>query len=279
MRRRRRRVVPTSTSAGPCLRSQRCPAASRRCISAVASLSTRCADRPRWGRAVAADAQDVAKPQFAQAVPQFGIGAVDLVTGRPSRLVPAFTTRVSILAASFGLWLTLHRRARSPRARLSGSSTQPFGRYSSPVDQRVSSRRRLRQIHCHLGVFDPARGTGVLALHADGAIHLSSRRRSRRRPNRFVVAAMIDHIGSQIVAYFVGVPLRPPKQTLQPILAGVAAAFGQCPAVLAAQIRKQAQHQRARVPQRLTPGNRGAIRSSTSSSPHATNRRLRYEPR
>ena len=112
----------------------------------------------------------------------------------------------------------------------------------------------IRQIDCHLGVFDPPGGTGVLALHADGAITFLHIAGLVDDQNRFVVAEMIDHIGPQIVAYFVGVPLRPPKQMLQPIRAGVAAAFGQCPAVLTAQIRKQTQHQRARVPQRLTPG-------------------------
>ena len=54
--------------------------------------------------------------------------------------------------------------------------------------------------------------------------------------------------------YTVGVPLGTSQQMLQPIRAGMTRSLGQCPAVLAAQIRDQSQHQRPSVTQRLAPG-------------------------
>ena len=113
---------------------------------------------------------------------------------------------------------------------------------------------RVGQIHGDLGVFDPARGAGVLALRPDGVGALLHVAGLIDDQYRLVIAEMVDHIGAQIIAHPVGVPLRPRQQMLQPVRAGVTTALGQRPTVLAVDIRHQPQHQRARVPQRLAPG-------------------------
>jgi uncharacterized protein (UPF0303 family) len=49
-----------------------------------------------------------------------------------------------------------------------GSVVQDFRQVQGTVDKRVSHRGGIRQIHSDLRVLDPAGGSGVLVLHADG---------------------------------------------------------------------------------------------------------------
>ena len=117
----------------------------------------------------------------------------------------------------------------------------------------MATSRRVRQIHGHLGVFDPPSGTGVLPLHSDGGstfLHIAS---LIDHQDRIAITKMCDHIGPQILAHAVNVPLGAREQMLQPVRVRVTAALGQRPAVLAAQIRDQPQHQRTCVAKRLAP--------------------------
>jgi hypothetical protein len=98
-----------------------------------------------------------------------------------------------------------------------------------------------------LGVFDSPGGAGVLALGADGTAALLHVAGLVDHQHRIVVAEMIDHIATQVVAHSVGVPLRPRQQMLQPVRAGVTAEFGQRPAALPVDVGDQPQHQRPGV--------------------------------
>ena len=163
----------------------------------------------RWGRCGCSPPPARTQSPILQGRAQFGIGAIDFVAGHPraGRRRPGCG---DLSAAASVWWRTRYRPAPSPRR--GGRGPRPALRQVQlPVDQRVSRGRGIRQIDCDLGVLDPPGGTGVLAMHPT-VRYLSSHRRFVDHQNRIVVAKMIDHIGPQIVAYFVGVPLARPSR-------------------------------------------------------------------
>jgi hypothetical protein len=141
----------------------------------------------------------------------------------------------------------------------------------SPVDQRVPTRGRIRQIHRHLGVLDAARGTAVLALHPDAVHTLLDVTGLIDHQDRTRVAERIDDVIAQIVADIVGVPAGPCQQVLQPVRSDRAAMLGDRPAILAIQARDHPGHQLARMAQRLVPG-------KTRRDPIQHRRELRLPP-
>ena len=83
--------------------------------------------------------------------------------------MPASRASVIIFVASSGL-VANSTSSENPRYRAPVCIVGPvFRQVQPPVYQRVPLRRRLRQIHCHLRVFDSSRGSGVLPLHPDSA--------------------------------------------------------------------------------------------------------------
>ena len=113
------------------------------------------------------DGQHVAQPQCRDGRAQVGVGAVDLVPGCRPRRGAGGHGAGDHPRGQFGFGGELGVGGYPGASRRSGSSIQACGRYSSR-----STRRdwwaRIGQIHCDLGVFDPARGAGVLALRPDG---------------------------------------------------------------------------------------------------------------
>ncbi len=141
----------------------------------------------------------------------------------------------------------------------------------SPVDQRVPTRGRIRQIHRHLGVLDAARGTAVLALHPDAVHALLDVTGLVDHQDRTRVTERIDDVIAQIVADIVGVPAGPCQQMLQPIGGGITAVLGDRPAILAVQARDHPGHEFTGTAQRFVPG-------ETRRDPIQHRRELRLPP-
>jgi hypothetical protein len=77
---------------------------------------------------------------------------------------------------------------------------------------------------------------------------------------------MLDHIGAQIVAHRVRIPVHARAEILHAIRAGIASGFGQMPAVLALKRCQQALQIGPRTTARFDPVEAGAIRVNSSSS-------------
>src|SRR6185503_9421657 len=75
-----------------------------------------------------------------------------------------------------------------------------------------------------------------------------------RPPAPHWVPGTVHRVGPQIVAHCIGVRLGPRYEMLKAVRTAMAAALGQCPAILATQIRDQPQHRRTGIAQWLTPG-------------------------
>ena len=118
----------------------------------------------------------------------------------------------------------------------------------------MPTRGGVGQIHRDLGVLDAPGGAGVLALHPDrmrALLHIAGLVKDQDRAG---VAEGVDDIVAQIVADRLGVPFRPRQQVLQPVRGGIAAVFGDRPAILAVQARDHPSHQLGGMAQRFVAG-------------------------
>jgi hypothetical protein len=112
----------------------------------------------------------------------------------------------------------------------------------------------IGQVHRDLRVLDPARGVGVLALHGHRGGPLLQVARLVHHQDRVRIAQVPGHVAAQVVADRVGVPGGAGQQVLQPAGRRVPGMLGNCPAVLARQVRHQPQQQVTGMPPRLHPG-------------------------
>jgi hypothetical protein len=110
------------------------------------------------------------------------------------------------------------------------------------------------QVDGDLGVVDLAEGAGVLALHSDRGRALLAVTRLIDHQHRLGVAEVLDEVVPNVVADGVLIPDRPAEQVLHAVRGGVPGVLGQAPAVLAWQVRKQPEHERASAPSGFDPG-------------------------
>lgn len=112
-----------------------------------------------------------------------------------------------------------------------------------PVDRRVPSRGRVGEVNGYLAVLNASGGDGVLALDTDSVgvfLHVAG---LVDHQHRLVVVQMLHHVVTHVVADLVGVPLGPPEQVLHAVRGPVPGPLGDGPAVLARQVRQQAEYQ------------------------------------
>ena len=164
------------------------------------------------------------------------------------------TARVIIAVASAGLVANPMLAGRRPRRTGPGPRSRTSAG-TGPVDQRVPAPGGVGQEHRDLGVLDPPRSAGVLALHPDRVHALLHVAGLVDHQHRVRVAEGVDDIAAQIVADRVGVPLRAgtADAAARPG-SGIAAMLGDRPAVLAIQPGQHPQHQPGGMPQRLVAG-------------------------
>lgn len=94
-----------------------------------------------------------------------------------------------------------------------------------------------------LGVFDSARGAGVLALDADCVDALLHVTGLVDHEYCLVVVQVLDDVVAQVVTDGVGVPLGAAQQVLHGVRSRLPGPFGDGPAVLPREVREQSQHQ------------------------------------
>jgi hypothetical protein len=153
--------------------------------------------------------QHIPEAVTADRLTQHGIGAVDLVTGHPRAGHPGGDCPGDHLR-----WQRrLGREHRLLRDTGGGAAVPVIGpglrQVQRPVDQRVPTWRRIRQVDRDLGVLDPPRGTGVLPLHPDTVSPLLDVAGLVQNQDRVRVTEMLGHVAAQIVTDPVGIPLRP----------------------------------------------------------------------
>src|SRR3954469_22750634 len=115
-----------------------------------------------------------------------------------------------------------------------------------------------------LAVLDAPRRAGVLAVDAGRLGALLEKASLIQHQDCVVITQMLDHIGPQIIAERIGVPVNAREELLHAVWSGVPGRLGEVPAVLALQGGQQAlkirQGASARLrtpePQCNPPGNR-----------------------
>jgi hypothetical protein len=95
------------------------------------------------------------------------------------------------------------------------------------------------QEHADLAVLDPAGGAGVLPLHTGRLGALLEEAGLVDDERAIGVGQVLHHIGAQIVADGVGVPVGASEQVLDAVGAVVAEVLGHLPAVLALGVAEQ----------------------------------------
>jgi hypothetical protein len=90
----------------------------------------------------------------------------------------------------------------------------------------VSASAGVDQVDGDLGVLNPARGAGVLALDADRAGALLHVPGLVDHQHRLVVVQVLHHVVAQVVAYLVGFPLGPAEQVLHAVRGGLPGPLG-----------------------------------------------------
>src|SRR5215218_3670562 len=114
-----------------------------------------------------------------------------------------------------------------------------LGQIQLPVDESLTPKGGIGQKHPDLAVLRLAGGAGVLALDPGAALALLDEARLIDDEDRTLLAQMLSHIASQIVAHEIGVPVGSSQQMLYAIGCSVSRHFSQLPRVLALGCRKQ----------------------------------------
>jgi hypothetical protein len=109
------------------------------------------------------------------------------------------------------------------------------------------------KVDADLGVFDPAGGAGVLALHPNGGGASLEVAGLVDDQHRVRVAQVLDEVGAHVVADRVLVPDGPGEQVLHPVRGSITGVLSDRPAVLAWQVSEQAAHERPGPPAKVHP--------------------------
>jgi hypothetical protein len=89
------------------------------------------------------------------------------------------------------------------------------------------------QIHRNLGILDPTRGPGVLALRSDRGGALLDIAGLINHQHRARITEVFYDVVAQVIANPIGVPHRATEQVLHAIRASIPGVLGDRPAVLA----------------------------------------------
>ena len=111
----------------------------------------------------------------------------------------------------------------------------------------------IAEEHADLAVFDAAGGAGILPLHARGFVALLEKAGFVENQHGGGIIEMLAHIGLQVVADGIGIPLRPRQKVLHAIRRRITSGFGQLPAVLPLDRRQQPTQIRPRPSTRFSP--------------------------
>jgi hypothetical protein len=191
---------------------------------------------------VAGHRQHIADLAALQLGSQSGVGAVDLIAGHPGGRDPGVQRPAEHPGRQGRLGRKPDLGGDAGRLAAVGFVDPAPGDVQVPVDQGVPGIGGVSQVDRDLGVLDPASGAGVLALHPNRPGALLEIPRLVDHQHGLRVAQVLDHPGAEVVADAVVVPHRPGQQVLHPVGSGVAGVLGDRPAVLARQVRQQAQH-------------------------------------
>ncbi|GAA3469441.1 hypothetical protein GCM10018965_039940 [Nonomuraea roseola] len=191
----------------------------------------------------AGDGEHVADLALFQCGPQLRVAAVDLVPRNPTHAVPSAEES----ADHAGGQLRLGRedgvlvQARSPAAvRVACPRARNV---QLAVHCRVSAAARVDEIDGDLGVLNPARGAGVLALHTNGVRALLHIPGLVDHQQCVLVVQMLQHVLTHVVTHAAGIPPGPAEQVLHAVRTGLPGPLGNRPAVLAWQVRQQPAHE------------------------------------
>jgi hypothetical protein len=121
------------------------------------------------------------------------------------------------------------------------------------IEQGVALEAGVAEEDADLAVLDPARGAGVLPLHARRLRPLLHEPGLVEHQHGAGIAEMLHHVGPQVVADRVGVPPPPAEEVLHPVRRAVARRLGEPPAVLAFHGGEETAQVHQRAPARLDP--------------------------
>jgi hypothetical protein len=142
-----------------------------------------------------------------QPTPQGRAAAIDLISGHPRRQHPGLQRALQHDPGQLRLGAKLHLLGdpRSPAPlRVVGPA---FRQVQLPVDHCPPLRTGIGQEHSQLAVVDLAGGAGVLALHPHRGGALLREPGLVHHQHRSWIAQVLDHIGAQVVADPVGIPV------------------------------------------------------------------------
>ena len=188
----------------------------------------------------ALDRQHVPHAAALQPLPERRAAAVDLIGGHPRRRHPGVQRALQheLGKLRLGPEPDLLGHPRSPAAlRIVGPA---LGQVQLPVDHRPALSAGVGQEDAELAVVDLAGGARVLALDPDRGGALLEEPRLVGHQHRVRVAQVLDHVGAQVVADQLRVPVGGGQQPLHAVGGALAGVLGQLPAVLAAHVAQQA---------------------------------------
>src|SRR3954452_25085671 len=98
----------------------------------------------------------------------------------------------------------------------------------------------IAEEHADLAVLDAPGRAGVLTMHAGRLGAFLEKASLIQHQDRVVVTQVLDHIGAQIIAERISVPVNAREELLHAVWRGVAGRLGEVPAVLPLQGGQQA---------------------------------------
>ena len=108
------------------------------------------------------------------------------------------------------------------------------------VDQRPTMAAGVAEENADLAVLDAPRRAGILAVDAGRLGALLEKAGLIQHQDCVVIAQVLDHIGPQIIAERIGVPVNAREELLHAVWRVVAGRLGEVPAVLPLQGSQQA---------------------------------------
>ncbi|MDQ0578442.1 hypothetical protein QF030_000620 [Streptomyces rishiriensis] len=182
------------------------------------------------------------------------IAAVDLVAGDPRRGDAGIKSSGDHLGGQCGLGRERQVVGDACRAAPIGVLGPGARDVEAAVDGGVPGRTRVDEVYGDLGVLDPARGSGVLALDPDARGALLQVPGLVNNQYGALVSEVLDYEVPYLVADFVGIPAGPAEKVLHAGRTGVTGVLGDRPAVLPRQVHEQPQHEHPRPAARFHPG-------------------------
>jgi site-specific DNA recombinase len=202
----------------------------------------------------ALDRQHMPHAAALQPPPQGRAAAIDLIGGHPRRRHPGgqrtLQHQLGQLRLGAKLHLLGHPRGPAP-LRVIGPA---LGQVQLPVDHRPSPGAGIGEEDPELAVVDLAGGARILALHPDRSGALLEEARLVRHQHRTRVTQVLDHVGAQIIADLVRIPVGGGQQPLHAVGGALAGVLGQLPAILPPHVAQQPAQVGQRPPARLRPG-------------------------